>query len=107
MRLWIPVGFHSSLIPDNSREAATAKLPWAPQIFRARVTGFGQVFMSTDWRIKLYCTVLYGTVLYSPSSLPNDPADKTLFSEDEQLKCFPIIMTSHEDHFGANVTNLR
>lgn len=61
MRLWILVGFHSSLIPDNSREAATARLPWAPQIFRARVTGFGQVFMSTDWRIKLYCTVLYFT----------------------------------------------
>ena len=58
------MGFHSSLIPDNSREAATARLPWAPQIFRARVTGFGQVFMSTDWSIKLYCTVLYGTVRY-------------------------------------------
>ena len=66
MRLWILVGFHSSLIPDNSREAATARLPWAPQIFRARVTGFGQVFMSTDWRIKLYCTVLYFTTEFLP-----------------------------------------
>ena len=57
---------------------------------------------NTDWRIKLYCTVFY-----SPSSLPNDPADKTLFSEDEQLKCFPIIMTSNENHFGTNVASLR
>ena len=58
--------------------------------------------MITDWRIKLNYTEFC-----SPSSLPNDPADKTLFSEDEQRKCFPKIMTSHENHFGANFTNLR
>ena len=28
---------------DNLREAATARLPWAPEIFHARITGFGQV----------------------------------------------------------------
>ena len=44
MQLWMREGFHSYLIPDNSREAATARLPWAPEIFHARVSGFGQVF---------------------------------------------------------------
>ena len=58
--------------------------------------------MITDWRIKLNCTEYY-----SPSSLPNDPADKTLFSKDEQRKCFPKIITSHENNSGANFTNLR